>query len=208
MTVQSYLTVVLTTIIISAIVSILATIYVKKSEFMKIKLDVTKEQMLNSEQRIETFLNDNNIKDNQSIAEIAKILNVEQGGTKQDLQEQAHLEEIDGTDKKTVIFKTGLSEKEKLFAFAHELAHLLNGDSIPATRPSGGNKSQIEQLADYTAAALLMPIEEVNNYLIMNNYRKVSARKQATIVHKLCKKYNVTEVIALRRIKEIQVLKG
>lgn len=208
MSVQLYLVVFSVVSILVSVFSIISTFMIKKREFQKkIKLDVTREQMLKSEQRINDFLIDHNIKAEEAVSEIARILNVEEGGNESSLESQAYLKESDATGKKIVVFKDGLSEKEKRFVFAHEIAHLLNGDRVPVTRPNGCNKSEIEQLADYTAAALLMPLEEVYNYLLEKEYAKVSARKRVAIVHDLCKEYNVTEMIALRRVKEIYVLK-
>lgn len=172
----------------------------------KIKLDITTEDMKSSERRIKDFFRKNNLQAGESIFEIARILNVEQGGIERGLQSQAYLKECDD-QKKIVVFNSELSEKERYFVFAHEIAHLINGDSIPAARPSGRNKAKIEQLADYTAAALLMPEDAIYNYLKNSNYKQISIKKRAMIVNELCEKYNVTEIIALRRIKEVYVLK-
>ena len=99
------------------------------------------------------------------------------------------------------------SNEEKRFVFVHEIAHLVNGDAIPVTRPDGFNKSKVEQLADYTAAALLMPLEPVYNYLIEHSYKQSLPQKRVVIIHELCKMYDVTEVVALRRVKEVYALK-
>lgn len=206
---QLYLVMFILVFAIVSIVSFKMTFEIKKKEFRKkIKLDVTKEQMLKSEEMIKEFLTQNNIEPNNCIPEIAKILKVEDEGIETELEEQACLKPYGTDGKKVVIFKKGLSKQEKTFAYVHEIAHLLNGDTIPATRPSGYNKSEIEQLADYTAAALLMPLEEVYDYLEISNYKKCSAKKRTVIIHDLCKAYNVTEIIALRRVKEVYVLKA
>lgn len=208
MSAQIYFMIFLIISVIVVTISYSLTFYNKRKEFSeKIKLDVTTDQMRESEKRIKDFLTKNNIEPKQSILEIAKVLNVEEGGIDPDLQSQAYLKERDKTGKKIVVFKTGLSEEQRLFVFAHELAHLLNGDSVPVNRPNGRNKAYIEQLADYTAAALLMPMDEVYTYLKNQNYTGVSDRKRMSIVHDLCKNYNVTEMIAMRRIKEIRALK-
>ena len=84
---------------------------------------------------------------------------------------------------------------------------MINGDSAPLTRPLGRNKPMIEQLADYTAAALLMPLDEVYDYLEKNGYQKATKRRKIELVCKLCKTYEVTEMIAVRRIKEVYAIK-
>lgn len=173
----------------------------------QIKLDVSLEQMKQSESRIKSFLEENNIEAGTSIGRIAEILKIRQGGTEQGIYNQAYLKEDSITGERIVVFKSGLSEREKNFVFAHEIAHILNGDTIPVTRPVGRNKSQMEQIADYMAAALIMPIDDVFAFLVKNNYRKSSTRKRMALVRLLCKDYKVTELIALRRIKEVYALK-
>lgn len=208
MDVQLYLIIFFLVFILVMITSVTTTFYARRRELQKkVKLDVTEEEMLESEKRINSFFKDNNMEAGEPISEIAKILNVEQGGIESGLQSQAYLKKCDNTGKKIVVFKAGLSEKEKLFVFAHEIAHLLNGDSVPVTRPNGHNKSQMEQRADYTAAALLMPLDEIYRYMVENEYEKASVRKRTAVIRELCKMYNVTEVIALRRVKEVYVLK-
>lgn len=190
-------------------VSILATFKVTKKDFSdKIKLDVAVEQMRESENTIRLFLNRNAVEAGESIDKIAKILNIRQGGVEQGIQGQACLREDNLTGEKIVTFKEGLSEIEKKFIYAHEIAHILNGDTIPAMRPIGYNKPQVEQLADYTAAALLLPLDSVFDFLMENNYKESSARKKVLLVHQLCKRYEVTEMIVLRRIKEVFAIKS
>lgn len=75
-------------------------------------------------------------------------------------------------------------------------------------RPIGYNKPQVEQLADYIAAALLLPLDSVFDFLMENNYKELSARKKVLLVHQLCKRYEVTKMIVLRRIKEVFAIKG
>ena len=190
-------------------ISAIATFRVTKNEFNdKIKLDITLEQMIESEKKINNFFKVNNINSNISVDRIADILNVKQGGVEQGIHGQACLKEDTYTGEKFVMFKNGLSESEKIFAFAHEIAHILNGDGIPVMRPNGRNKSQVEQLADYTAAALLMPSDSVFDFLTRNDYKGASAKKRMILVRQLCKKYKMTEMVVLRRIKEVYALKG
>lgn len=208
MSIQLYLFIFGVIFVFVSIVSFKMNYGIKRTElYEKIKMDVTRTQMLESEKRIEQFFVSNNLQKGASIIKIAEILNVEQGGVETGLQEQACLKKCAYNGKKIVTFKEGLSEQEKRFIFAHEIAHLLNGDTVPVTRPNGRNKALIEQLADYTAAALLMPLEEVYDYLVKKDYKDSSSRKRTAIVHGLCKMYNVTEVIALRRINEVYILK-
>ena len=208
MSAQIYITVCTLVILVVTLASYVITNKVTKEYLSeKVKVDVTFEQMINAEEIIKKFCKKHNMSDGVSIAKIAEFLGVEQGGTEPNLSVQGSLINSKNGDKKVVVFKPGLSETEKRFVFAHEIAHLLNGDSIPVSRPDSRNKSEIEQLADYTAAALLMPLELVYNYLQENEYKQSSTRKRVTIVRKLCKEYDVTEVIALRRIQEVYTVK-
>ena len=204
-----YLILVVLLVIIVVFISSSVTFKIAKEEFNdKIKLDVSLAQMKESEQKINLFVSENKIEDNFSINRIAEILKVKQGGVEKGIDNQAYLKEDNTTGEKIVVFKEGLSESEKNFVFAHEIAHLLNVDSIPVTRPIGRNKAQIEQLADYTAAALLMPVDSVFNFLKDNSYLESSARKRMVLVRQLCKSYRVTEMIVLRRIKEVYALRN
>ena len=124
----------------------------------------------------------------------------------------------------TVVFKKGLSEEDYHFDFAHECGHLINGDPTPATRPEGYNKPQAEQLADYTYRVIVEK-EEGSSYTIYHvsgakddvnsdvqimdehDYEKSSRRQKQILIRKLCDKYTVTEIIALRRIKEVYTIK-
>lgn len=198
----SFLIIIFIVMIVSAVITFKIT---KKGLCEKVKLDITPEDMKKLEDRINNFLKENNLGTDQSIFEVAKVLKVEQGGVEPGLKDQGYLKECKN-QKKVVVFKENLTEKERNFVFAHEIAHLINGDKIPVTRPVGRHKSKVEQLADYTAAALLMPRDTIYAYLENSKYRQASIKKRAAILKELCKQYNVTELIALRRIEEVYVL--
>lgn len=208
MNAQFYLTVVLVVLSVTAIISGVVTYYTMTTMYSKkVKLDVSLEQMLLSEEKITDFLKKNDLTPGVSIRTIAKALNIVEGGVKDEISERACLSEPDTDGKMRVVFKSGLSTEEKSFDFAHECGHRINHDPIPATRPEGYNKSEVEQLADYVAAALLMPIEAVYSYLTTCNYQGSSPRRRAVIIRELCSKYGVSEMIALRRIKEVYTIK-
>ncbi|MBQ8639242.1 MAG: ImmA/IrrE family metallo-endopeptidase [Lachnospiraceae bacterium] len=155
---------------------------------------------------IAEFLKRNQIKAGDPIDVIAKALNVKPGGADGDISGQARLSKPDQSGSMTVTFRKGLMPQERLFAFAHECAHLINQDQAPAARSEGRNKPMAEQRADYTAAALLMPADHVYEYLNENHYRDTTARKRVALIGKLCKRYGVSDVIALRRVKEVYAL--
>lgn len=68
------------------------------------------------------------------------------------------------------------------------------------------NKPKVEQLADYTAVALLMPLNQVYQYLELNNYQSASKGKKKKLVRELCEVYEVSEIIAIRKIKEVYAI--
>ena len=160
-----------------------------------------------SEKKIADFLNKNKLKPGESIQIIAKALNVVEGGVKTEIPDRAQLSEPDPDGNMVVVFKNGLSEEERRFDFAHECGHRINHDPTPATRPEGHNKPEVEQLADYVGAALLMPVDFVYSDLTAYNYKNSSPRKRVMIIRKLCSKYGVSEMIALRRVREVYLLK-
>jgi len=208
MTVELYLTVVISVITVVSVSTAIFSYRVKRDEYKSVlKLDISVEKMKESEKRIQDFFLEYGIGQEDPITEVAKVLNVLQGESEEGLGEQAYIRSHEDGKTKVVVFKSELTEKEKRFAFAHEIAHLLNGDEIPATRPIGRNKPEVEQVADYTAAALLMPLEAVYSSLNEKQYFQLSARKKAKVVRELCKKYQVSEVIAIRRIREVNEIK-
>lgn len=205
---QVYLIIVGLVIFCTVLVSALISFRTITAEYRrKIKLDISVEQMIESENRIAQFFKKNNIQPGDSIQTIANALNIIDGGTNNNIPGRAQLSDPNADGKMVVVFKSGSDPKERLFDFAHECGHRINQDPTPATRPEGCNKAEVEQLADYVAAALLMPLDSVYNYLSNHHYADVSNRKKAILIRKLCKKYEVTEMIALRRVKEVYVIK-
>lgn len=205
---QVYLLILSVTISFTVLISAFVTYRTMKKEYRKrIELDISVEQMLLSEKKIAAFLKNSKLKPGESIHVIAKALNVVEGGVENNLSDRARLNNPDSSGKMVVVFKSGSSKEERLFDFAHECGHRINLDPTPATRPKGYNKSEIEQLADYVGAALLMPLDDVYDYLVEHDYRNGSRRKKVALIRNLCAQYGVSEMIALRRVKEVYVIK-
>ena len=208
MTMQIYLILSFSIVTITALCSFFVIYFAFKKENEKlIKLDVTLDQMKDMEDNISSFFEKNNIDASADIYKIAEILKVNIGEENDSLEVQTQLSEPDQNGNMFVTFKRGLKAQEKIFNFAHECAHIINGDPVPVSRPEGHNKPLIEQLADYTAAALLMPIQDVYNDLVSCKYKKMSTARRMKIVYEICNKYQVSEIIALRRIEEVCKLK-
>lgn len=65
-----------------------------------------------------------------------------------------------------------------------------------------------ERLDTYTARALLMPLESVYRVLIKNDYMNAGPIQRAAVVYQLCERYTVSQENAMKRIKEVCILKG
>ena len=198
-----------TVISISFLISLIVSRHIIKNEFSPsaIKIDISIEKMTDLENEISSFFATNNIIPGASIQIIAEKLSIEKGDVIKGQEDQAYLNKPNGSGKMVVTFTDGLTQEEMTFAFAHECAHQLNHDEVPIGRPVGRGKPEIEQFADYTAAALLMPIDDVYSRLIESNYKGISTRKKAAFIKKLCKVYHVSEIIVIRRIREVYSVK-
>lgn len=169
-------------------------------------MDISDEKMLEAEAKVSAFLLKNDLKPGSDIYLITKALKMEIQSTSEQLDGQATLSEPDETGGSVVRIKRELTRREQNFALAHECGHLLNGDKPPINRRSGVNKDLSEQEADYIAAALLMPREEVYNYLIEQGFPNASPRARVKIAKDLCEKYDVDDITAARRIQEVFML--
>ena len=160
------------------------------------------------EDNLACFLAENNLKPGASIWRVAQALKVIDVGTVDDINSRARIYEPGPNGSATVVHSRGIPDNERLCDFAHELGHRINGDPLPADRPHGYNKPKMDQLADYTGAALLMPLEQIFEVLVQNDYESASERKRMSIVRKLSKKYHVSEITTIRRVNEVRKLKG
>ena len=177
----------------------------KKFYSSQLKFDIGFNDMVESEGRLKDFLLNNNININGNVVQsVAQKLEVEIGGISDVIKNNAELTIVD--NKRIVILKSGLNEQEKLFCLAHECAHLINGDPVPQTRPDRKDKDIIEQKADYLAAAMIMPRERVRKFLEEHNYQNASVSKKGKLIDQMCRDYNVTDVVVMRRIREVTKL--
>ena len=208
MSAQTYLLSFAAISLITVVISSVRSYHLAKREFIhELESDISVDQMKQSEDRVSNFLKENKLEPGVSIEKIADRLKIVDGGEKDGLTDRAWLSAPGENGIRTVVFKRGLSKEERHFDFAHECGHRINNDPTPATRPKGYNKPQAEQLADYTGAALLMPFDKVCNFLHEHDYEKCSRRQRQILIRELCDQYTVTEIIALRRIKEVYTIK-
>ncbi len=198
-----YLSITLGSITLIGIIAFIISFRVYKRMYNP---DISVSEMKESETRISDFLSKSGIDEDYTLDDIIKALNILIEEDDNDLEPLAYIYEEN--NQKKIKIKSGHAEDERKFDIAHECAHVINGDSIPACRPEGSNKSEIDQIADYTAAALLMPIKKFYNDLIEYNYNSQNIQRRKKIVLILCKKYQVNYTIVLRRIKEVYMIKG
>lgn len=207
MNVQLYLIVILCACV-AAIACLPASYKKMKEEYAdRLKLDISLDQMLEMEGRLTSFLRENNLEVGVELSTIAKVLGIVEDGEECYRPNRATLGDRKDDGTMPVSFRSDLSALERRFDYAHECAHGINKDPVPATRPEGYNKPETEQLADYMAAAILMPLEEVYTFLTEQGYRQASSSQKAKMIRILCKRYRVTELIALRRVREVFLIK-
>ena len=163
--------------------------------------------MRQAEEKVSRFLEKNHLKPGTHISIIGQALNIRINDIEERIPGQAHLGNPDENGIMTVTFRRGLSQQERTFAFAHECGHIINEDTVPIDRPEGRHKAYVEQAADYVAAALLMPLDQIYAFLVERDYHGASPRKRMKLVRGLCRTYGVDNIIALRRIREVYILK-
>lgn len=204
----TYLVVVGFVLLASMIISKSVITPVLKKEYIKNATpDISEKEMRELEGKLSSFLKENNLPSDASIWEVANVLNVVDGGSVDNISSRARIYESDINGDFRVVHNQKVPDNERLFDFAHELGHRINKDPLPANRPHGYNKPKQDQLADYTGAALLMPLDRVHNFLVENGYNAASNRKRVVLIRKLSKKYNVSEILAVRRVNEVRLLK-
>lgn len=187
-------------------ISVYANLILRKEYKRKVTPDIDVAFMVNAEKMIQEFLSSSKIDDGYTLSKIASILKVKETGEVINLNVQAEVSAPDEEGFRYVSYRRGLSSEEKTFALAHECAHILLGHATPATRPDGHNKPTEDQMADYTAAALLMPVRKVMSELEDKNYFEADYRIRRKILKDICDSFGFSEILVLRRIKEIQLL--
>lgn len=205
MNITVYLVFILGAIVFALIKSFQESINNAKKEM---KPDIKIEQMDALEEKVEVSRRKYGIEEGDTIDKIAKKLNVKiSPDLNPGLEGKA---ETQGDESRgyIVTFAANESEPERMFTLAHECGHIINGDKLPRSKLKGHDKPEEEQLADYTAAALLMPIDSVGKFLQETKYKKLAPWKRAEVVRQLCKKYNVTETSMLRRINEVYAVQN
>ena len=207
MVLKTYLLIMALSLLTAAVLAKYVTNPILKKMYIKQATpDITEEEMRTLENKLSDFLKENNLSPDASIWDVARVLNVIDRGSVDNISSRARIFESENGGDFTVVHNKRVPSNEQLFDFAHELGHKINDDPMPADRPHGYNKPKLDQLADYTGAALLMPREQVYNFLVDNQYDSASPHKRVALIKKLSKTYKVSETLTVRRVNEVRLL--
>ena len=208
MSVIAYLIVFMCTLFLSFAFSLYAfkKVYAQKVK-EELQIDISTEQMLEIEKRILSLKYDKGLDDDIDVFTFAKkAINVYEGKERRFLGGKARIKEEKDSDRKVVDYSPRLSKIDRVFAFAHECGHVINGDVIPNEKQYGHGKPEEEQLADYAAAALLMPKNTLERFIETTQFYELDTRGKRKQIKSLCRMYCVSETMAIKRLKEIQVI--
>lgn len=195
--------------LVSSIFSLILSFSYKKHLNKKVSPDIGVKEMIKSEKIIKNFLIQYNLGEAYTIEMVAEILKIKLMGDSENLyNNQASLSEPDKDGFRYVYFQKDLTIIQKRFALAHECAHVLHEHPMPATRIGQHNDIFEEQLADYTAAALLMPYKKIIRYLYHEEYFYSKKFKRKQIIEKICSQFGVSDEMCIRRINEVVLLKS
>lgn len=64
-----------------------------------------------------------------------------------------------------------------------------------------------ERTAEYIATALLMPADDVYDFVTTRNFKQCTNRQKRTVLKEFCGKYKVDKTTAVRRISEVYAVK-
>lgn len=104
--------------------------------------------------------------------------------------------------------RSDLSERKKNFAVCHELGHSLRGFKYRAARDKNflSRISPEEQICDYYAAAILLPVSDVRKKLEDVQYSNLSQEKKKDFIQDMANSKNIMEEVVFRRIDEINLM--
>ncbi len=152
--------------------------------------DISREQMECAEKKVAAFLSKNSLFPGTDILTIGKALGIGEENVSVSVSNY-----------------TRLNYKEQIFVFARQCGYLIDDMFVSMDFQAEKNEAAMKQIADYIAAALLMPLEDVYGYLEDIGYWNASNKIRIRVVKALCKKYCVGSIMALRRIREVGMLK-
>ena len=209
MTATFFITYICVVSAISVIVGIfICLVYLGPELKRQMEIDISVKEMEKAELKIAYLKKENGLPDDVGINMISSVLNVVDCGEDINLKDRAYILKPTNSSRIEVYHKTNIADSDKLFDFAHECGHLINGDKIPTTRPNGQNKEEMELLADYTGVAVLLPYTDIKRTLEKANYSNASIFKRSHTISEISNKYTVDKTVVARRIKEVLLLEA
>ena len=200
-----YLGCVITSAILGGILGTIKFNIIIKPEMKKrLSNDISVTEMRLLEMKIANVKKQYRLSDEASLDEIATALKIQDAGIDSTIDERAII--IKNGDIFNVYHSKYVPQCDWKFDFAHECGHIINGSKLPANRPTGHNKEYEEQLADYTASAILMPFNKVKTQLEKSDFSSISGFGKLRALNRFCREYGVSQIVVLRRINEIRML--
>ena len=204
---QAYIIAVIVTFIAALVYSIVNYRKYYIDEFRKrVRVDISLDEMHRIEELVSATKEAFRLDDDTELDVFAQAIHVKEGKALKRINNRAQIKlpSIDGF--MYVDYSSKLSHVDRRFALAHECGHVLNHHPIPNTQQLGHGKPENEQIADYTAAAIIMPKNRVVTFLHDTHYDEMSTRQKKKLISKMCKQFDVSESSAIKRIKEVKML--
>ena len=118
-------------------------------------------------------------------------------------------------DEDIILFTNSSSRlSREIFTLAHEIGHAMlhmdeaNSFVDNSSTISDYNADEIEQEANYFAACLLMPEEEIEKFFAMNLLEESKRRLTAIDIAKIMSEFNVSFEMVLNRLESVRKIDG
>ena len=118
---------------------------------------------------------------------------------------------IEKSNPNTVYVSESLDLERQSFAIAHELGHSLRGFKSKAARNKKSLLSKYspeEQICDYYAAAILLPLADMRKKLHEKNFDDLSIERKKEFIKEIATEKHIMEDVVFRRIYEVKLIYG
>ena len=118
---------------------------------------------------------------------------------------------IEKSNPNTVYVSESLDLERQSFAIAHELGHSLRGFKSKAARNKKSLLSKYspeEQICDYYAAAILLPLAYMRKKLHEKNFDDLSIERKKEFIKEIATEKHIMEDVVFRRIYEFKLIYG